>query len=207
VGLLNAHLDDAGFAEVWAERLTLEDDDSPRPAQKHLRACAECRARYSAFCNWLDAMRVDARAEADEVFTAERLATQQGQIARRLEALEHPARVIAFPRFSRPVSAQPSGRRRLIAAAAAAGLIAGVGLGQLLEFGGVQRTPEPVASQMARGTMVVAGPPRLAVQPVSQISDESFLFDQDATPSQPRVPDSLQYLNAITPGARDYDPR
>ena len=207
MGLLNAHLDDAGFAEVWAERLTHEDEHSPRPAQKHLRACADCRARYAAFCNWLDTVRVDARAEADEVFTAERLATQHAQIARRLEALEHPARVIAFPRFSRPVSAQPSGRRRLIAAAAAAGLIAGVGLGQLLEFGGGQRQPEAVPQQVARGTMAVAATPRMTVQPAAQVSDESFLFEQDGTLSQPRVPDSLQYLNAITPGARDYDPR
>jgi hypothetical protein len=26
-------------------------------------------------------------------------------------------------------------------------------------------------------------------------------------PSPARVPESLQYLNAITPSARDYDPR
>jgi len=33
------------------------------------------------------------------------------------------------------------------------------------------------------------------------------LYEPEVTSSQARVPDSLQYLNAITPGARDYDPR
>jgi hypothetical protein len=209
VGLLNAHLDDAGFAEIWADRLTLDDTDASRPAERHLKACGECRARYAAFCSWLDTMRADAVAEADEAITADRLVSQQAQIARRLEGLEHPARVIAFPRFAHPVSARPSGRRRLIAAAAAAGLIAGVGLGQLMEFGSARRpAAESAPTQIARGNVSAASPARLTVQPVTaQISDESFLFDQDMAVSQPRVPESLQYLNAITPGARDYDPR
>jgi hypothetical protein len=34
-----------------------------------------------------------------------------------------------------------------------------------------------------------------------------ILSDPEVTTSQARVPDSLQYLNAITPGARDIDPR
>jgi hypothetical protein len=47
----------------------------------------------------------------------------------------------------------------------------------------------------------------MAVQPIAQISDESLLTEQELTPYQVRVPESLQYLNAITPGVRDYDPQ
>jgi hypothetical protein len=208
VGLLKPHLDDAAFAEVWSERKA-GDAGRATHAEAHLRACSDCRARYSTFCGWLDTLRTDAVAEADEALGAERLAAQQAQILRRLEALEHPARVIAFPRFTRPISTQPNGRQRWIAGAAAAGLVVGVGLGQLFELGGsVGRQPEIVGlpQQIARGSLPVAE--RSGIVPTgSQTNDEAFFDSSELIPAQVRVPDSLQYLNEITPGARDYDPR
>ena len=72
------------------------------------------------------------RAEADEAFPADRLAVQQAQIARRLETLERPARVIAFPKAARAVISGHSHVRRWVTVAAAAGLIAGIGLGQVV---------------------------------------------------------------------------
>jgi hypothetical protein len=207
VGLLNAHLDDAAFADLWADRLTLgADAESGRQAEGHLRVCGDCRARYAAYSAWLETVRADAYAEADELFNTERLASQQAQIFRRLEALEHPAKVIAFPKFARPISAEPSGRRRLIAAAAAAGLVAGVGLGQLLEFRRTVR-PDGPAQVVARGSQGRENAGRMTVQTVSQASDETFLYEAETTSSQVRVPEALQYLNRITPGARDFDPR
>lgn len=206
MGILNPHLDDAAMAEVWTERLTLGHADTSRPPEKHLQACAECRARYASFSTWLEALRVDALAEAAESFSAERLATQQAHITRRLEALEHPARVIAFP-FSRQTSLQPSPGRRWVAVAAAAGLVVGLGLGQMLEFGTVpvRQAESVVQGQIARGnTAADAG--RMGGQP-SSLSDESFLDDVDLAPAQVRVPESLQYLNAITPVSRDLDIR
>jgi hypothetical protein len=204
MGLLNPHLDDDDCADVWTARLTLGTAESDRPAESHLRSCGECRARYGAFTTWLESTRADAHIEADDVFTRERLATQQAQIFRRLESLEHPARIIAFPRFTRPVSMQPGGRRRWIATAAAVGLITGVGLGQVLDFSW-QRSPGDAFVQ-SRPVAPLAEPARAAL-PVAAVSDDSFLDEPELTSSQVRVPDSLQYLNAITPGARDYDPR
>ena len=84
--------------------------------------CAQCRTRYADFTMWLDGIKTDARADADDAFPPERLAAQQAQILRRLETAGRPARVIAFPRFTGPVSAHHPGRQRWIAAAAAAGL-------------------------------------------------------------------------------------
>ena len=204
MGLLNPHLDDDDCADVWSARLTLGTGESDRPAESHLRTCAECRARYGAFTTWLDSMRADAHAEADDIFTRDRLAVQHTQIFRRLESLEHPARIIAFPRFARPVSVQPGGRRRWIAAAAVVGLITGVGVGQLLDFSRQQSQGVPVVQ--SRTSPALAEPAR-GVQPAASVSDESFLYEPEVTTSQARVPDSLQYLNAITPGARDYEPR
>ena len=203
MGLLNPHLEEDDFADVWSTRVALHVAESDRPAEDHLRRCGDCRTRYAAFAGWLDGVRADAHAEADELLGRERLTAQQTQIFRRLESLENPGRVITFPRFARPLAAQPSGGRRWIAAAAAVGLITGVGLGRLVEFPAgpglfVQR---PISRAV---TPVVDT--RAAVQPISQISDETFL-EPEGTSSQVRVPESLQYLNAVTPSARDYDPR
>jgi hypothetical protein len=213
VGLVNPHLDDAAFAEIWTGRTIAGAAPSDAGAERHLDTCGDCRVRYAAFREWLEQMRDEAVAEADDVFGPERLAAQQAAITRRLEGLEHPARVLAFPRFARPIATdQPLGRR-WIAAAAAAGLIVGLGLGQVLEFS--RATPAPrqaetatTERQLARGTPPATDAVRLGVTPaVSQISDEDFLDDHELAQSQARVPESLQYLNAITPLSRDLDPR
>jgi hypothetical protein len=203
VGLLNPHLEDDDFADVWSARTAVGVSESDRPAESHLRKCAECQARYSSFVGWLDGIRVDALAETDEVFSRDHLAAQQTQIFRRLESLEHPARVIAFPKFARPVAVQTSGRRRWTAVAAAVGLVTGIGLGQLLEFRSGGTSPDPVGQRLARATPLEPARP---IQPVAVDNDEAFI-EPELTSSQVRVPESLQYLNAITPGARDLDPR
>jgi hypothetical protein len=206
VGLLNPHLDDDAFAQVWADRLTEGDGEAGRPAENHLQTCPDCRARFATFSSWLDTIRTDARTDADEAFGADRLTAQQSQIMRRLETLEHPARVIAFPRFAQPVSTHQAPRRRWVAAAAAAGLIVGVGLGQVLEFGGSTLTSDRGAERVV--ATIQPEPQRAAVQPISlQPSDEAFLYDQELAPSQLRVPEALQYLNEITPLTRDFDAR
>ena len=205
MGLLNPHLEDDDFADVWSARTANAAPESDRPAESHLRKCAECQGRYISFVSWLDGIRADARTETDEVFSRDHLAAQQLQIFRRLESLEHPARVIAFPKFARPVAIQTSGRRRWTAVAAAIGLITGIGLGQLLEFRTSGPAPDPVGQRMARATVQPVEATR-NIQPISIDNDEAFI-EPEITSSQVGVPESLQYLNAITPGARDLDPR
>src|SRR5436305_82219 len=92
---------------------------APRPLVRVLD-----RRRWTGFS--------DGDAEIGEVFPADRLQAQQQQILRRLEHVARPARVIDFP--GRLISQHPttSGARgvtRWIYAAAAAGLVIGVGLG------------------------------------------------------------------------------
>ena len=205
MGLLNPHLDDNDFADVWSARLTLGRAESDRPAEDHLRACSDCRGRFDSFTSWLEKIRIDGRTEAEAAFTADRLVGQQTQILRRLEALEHPGRVIAFPKFAAPVSVQPNGRRRWVAIAATVGLITGVGLGQFLEFRKVSSQPDTFVQQ--RQAPRTPGDTPRVLQPVStsQLSDETFLIEPELTSSQVLVPESLKYLNDITPGARDSD--
>ena len=191
------HLDDAAFSELWSAAAVGGDAVVAAPDAEHLETCAACRARYDAFTDWLADARVDAIAAADEVFPAERLAAQQSNIMRRLEALERPARVIAFPKHAKPVSSTRSGPQRWIAAAAAAGLIVGLGAGELLDL---RRTPrlrpqlpeQQTVTQAARGT----------VQPAALNSDDALLYDDaDLTP---RV-EALQALDAITPRVLDIE--
>jgi hypothetical protein len=98
-----------------------------RPA--HLDRCDSCSSRAVELNRWLESVRTVAIDAAEDVFTPERLAVQRAQIQRRLEQLDEPARVIAFPGQAR-ADLRDSGRRRVAAGwlgvAAAAGLVLGV---------------------------------------------------------------------------------
>lgn len=199
----NRHLDDAALAEIWSASAASGDPAS----NAHLQACGECRGRYDEFCGWLEGLRVAAVAEADGAFPAERLAAQQAQIFRRLEAAERPARVIAFPKFTKPMSAGPSIAHRWVTAAAAAGLVIGVALGQWLDlrhrFGAQPtRTPDAVVAT------VEPEPPReMGLQTVSSISDDALLSELDASLAmQPSVA-PLRAIDTITPRSRDFAER
>lgn len=169
----------------------------------HLTVCPQCRARYDAFASWLARIHEDARIEADEAFPAERLAIQQAQVLRRLEALERPARVIAFPKFARPITSTQGHAQRWVAAAAAAGLVIGLAAGQFLDirdaFSG-RRRPDPIAQTTAR---VIPSAP--AVAPASafdSVSEEALYFGDTA---QHVLVTSLQSVDDITPRARDLE--
>ena len=191
------HLDDAAFGELWSAAAVGGDAVVAAPDAEHLETCAACRARYDAFTDWLADARVDAIAAADEVFPAERLAAQQSNIMRRLEALERPARVIAFPKHAKPASSTRSGPQRWIAAAAAAGLIVGLGAGELLDLRQTPRLRPQLPEQQA-----VAQAARGTVQPAALNSDDALLYDDaDLTP---RV-EALQALDAITPRVLDIE--
>jgi hypothetical protein len=98
-----------------------------RPA--HMDRCDICAERAIALGRWLDDVRALGEADIDAVFPAERLAAQQAHIMRRLEQLDQPARVIAFPRHLRLDGQAEHGHRvsaSWVAVAAAAGLVLGV---------------------------------------------------------------------------------
>ena len=101
---------------------------------QHLDRCDICAERAVALARWMDELQADAADTADNIFTPERLQEQQQQVMRRLEQLDQPARVIAFPAASRADLNGSSGRRvaaSWVAVAAAAGLVIGVIGGQV----------------------------------------------------------------------------
>ncbi len=187
---LSAHLDEAAFAEIWTDG---------RSAHPHLTACGACRTRFSEFSGWLESIRVDATTEADGHFSAERLVAQQAQIFRRLEAAERPARVIAFPKFTQPLTSRSSSASRWIAGAAAAGLIVGVAVGQLMDFRHSLTVSSAPAMQARVAESASAGRnPR--IQPVSTTRDDAFLSELETSLSRNAVPE-LQAIDAFTPRA------
>jgi predicted anti-sigma-YlaC factor YlaD len=196
---LSAHLDDAALAAIWTDEAT----SGVRQAHPHLESCQACRVRFAELSAWLQDLRNDATAEADQHFSPERLAAQHALIFRRLEAAERPARVIAFPRFAQPLTSRTSHASRWVAAAAAAGLIVGVGVGQLMDLRHSFTSQPQAATAQARATgprTPVGGEP--FVQPLNDTVDETFLSELDATLSRASVPE-LRALDAFTPRADD----
>jgi len=127
-------LSDALFRQGHLSERALVDAlmTGERPA--HLDRCEICADRAVDLGRWLDDIRTAGIEVADAAFTPERLAVQQAQILRRLEQLDQPARVIAFPSQSRLDQREAGGRRvapAWVGVAAAAGLVLGVVGGQV----------------------------------------------------------------------------
>jgi len=123
-----------------------------RPA--HLDRCDICAERAVELGRWLDQVRTTGVETADAMFSAERLTAQQAQIFRRLEQIESPGRVIAFPGQAK--LGREIGVHRVAAGwlgvAAAAGLVLGVIGGQ-------------VPARMGMSTPQVALPAAMAPEP------------------------------------------
>ncbi|HEX9365123.1 MAG TPA: hypothetical protein VF921_00765 [Vicinamibacterales bacterium] len=188
------HLSDAQLARLWSS----SQPDGRRHA--HLDACAGCRARFAAFDAWAIDIGETLRAEADEAFPAERLAAQQAQIARRLETLERPARVIVFPKAARAVISGHSHVRRWVTVAAAAGLIAGVGLGQVVPLRTVLMTQQAPAPKTNFTAPVTADIAKALTSAATSMNDEELLSDAFVSPKVK----NLSALDDMTPHARDY---
>lgn len=187
------HLTDRDFARLWAVG----------GGHPHLDGCAQCRARFEAFDQWVLGIGDDMRAEADDAFPMDRLAAQQAQIARRLEAMAQPARVLTFPKAARAVISGHSHVRRWVTVAAAAGLIAGVGLGQVLDtYRSLDRSTRAAKSGAHLTAAASGARANASVIPAPRPREEDLLSDAD-TFLRARVSSALLPLDDMTPHARD----
>ncbi len=188
------------FDCYYAERAGETID--PRVAE-HLLDCSACSARFSAIARTLDEVRAEGTAEADAIFTAERLRAQQQQIARRLEHAARPVRVISFPRHAAPRTLAAATVRvapRWIAAAAAAGLFIGVALGASYEWEWHAQPRQSIANTASRLTPVATrGSGRVDVA-----ADDAFLSELDAALERPRTRELIAY-DALTPHVREVN--
>jgi hypothetical protein len=203
------HLHDERLFDCYLAQRAGEADP---PAAEHLLECAQCARRFDDFATFMDSVRTDGAAEADEVFTAERLWSQHEAIRHRLEAVGRPARVISFPdRVSGGVVvATTRVTPRWLAAAAAAGLFVGVAVGGMFFDSGIRIAGAPTMmarSKPARPAAVTAPPVRVT-SPASIIEpdDDKFLSDLDEALQNPRTRELLP-LDAMTPHVRDISTR
>jgi len=157
------HLSDDRLIEVSLDR-------SPSVTEReHLGACSVCAARRADLSQLLVATTSAAVAEANAVFTPERLARQKTRILQRLEQEGRPGKVVNFPaghmHQARPLRVRPG--MRWVAGAAAAGVFIGMLAGHYAPM------LQPDARQ---SSFAPASPEAVTVQSVSTtMSEEEFL--------------------------------
>jgi hypothetical protein len=179
-----------------ASEATLMAIMAGEPETPHVASCALCQAALSELRAWADQTAADAAALADQVFTPERLANQQAEILRRLEAAGRQAKVIAFP-IGSPLSAPRRSTGDILRWATAAAIVFGIGLasGRLLD-------PHEVEPRMAEAPAPAAEAPRpVTPAPGSPESlDEAALLEA----AYERVSvDALDPIDEMTPRARE----
>ena len=195
------HLQDDRLYDCYLAERSGEAIDPP--VAEHLADCESCGARYAEVARFLDTLRTDGTAEADEVFTPDRLSAQQQTIARRIAHVGRPARVISFPGqfVRRTMTGSPSSTApRWIAAAAAAGLFVGVALGAGYEWRS-RSTRQALTGDMARASRLLPVATRGST-PADVAADDAFLSELEIALERPRTRE-LQAFDALTPHVRE----
>jgi len=199
------HLQDERLFDSYMAERNGEPVDPP--IVEHLADCESCGTRYAELTAFMDTLRHAGNAEADSIFTADRLRAQRQQIARRIEHAGRPARVISFPgRLVRRTINASTARTapRWIAAAAAAGLFLGAALGASYQWGAHgrrgQRLIGPDAGT-ARSTRMAAIVTR-GTNPAEAAADDAFLSDLEIALERPHTLE-LQAFEALTPHVRE----
>ena len=200
-------LSDCYFAECRGEALN-------PPAAEHLADCPSCAERYAEFEHFMTALRVEADAEVDALFPADRLKAQQQEIAHRLESIGRAARVISFPGASATRRVHPSTTRlamRWVAGAAAAGLFVGVAAGTFFDFGNRfefgMRAHRGLVPRSARAAGAPSMPAHLAAAPGAGLAteaDDVFMSALDLALDRPHVSELVAF-DALTPHVREID--
>ena len=138
--------------------------------EQHLARCAICRERRANLARLLDDTSSVASAEADALFTEERLSRQRAHILQRVEQESRHGQLIAFPagQAASPVRLRIKPASRWIAGAAAAGLFIGMLAGHL--------THDFTAGRVLPTRATTAMPAAATIQAVSTtLSEEEFL--------------------------------
>ncbi len=158
----------------------------------HLERCEICADRAVELGRWLDDARTLGVEAAEAAFPPERLAAQQAQILRKLEQIDQPSRVIAFPNPPQwRLDGREAGGRRVAASwvgiAAAAGLIIGVAGGQITARLGTRQAPPPAT--VAQSVPAAAVADEVAAAPV-----DSSLLEQDFDTIQLKAVEAIDDL-------------
>ena len=198
--LVKGHPGDERLIEAYLDGSGAAADQT----REHIETCATCRERFLQLTGDIEAQRASAVAEADAVFTELRLERQRSRILARLSALSRSARVIPFP-VMRARTFGPSQAivmKRWVAAAAAAGLLLGLGLGRLSL---VPRQPAPAAVRQIVQPHIEAAGGRAAGADATTVmasygDDEQLLLEiEDSVAREHSRIRELQVIDQLTP--------
>jgi len=173
------------------------------PSAEHLAGCGPCAQRYAELTRMLETLGAEAVDDTDAVFTRERLRAQQQQIAERLQHVGRAARVISFPAHT--VHHRDDGERTpfrlrwVAAAAAAAGIIIGIGAGVFLES---QSHGQPTHQSAALTRPARSVPHAEPLMPASEAADDRFMSELETALDRPRTRE-LAPFDALTPHVRE----
>jgi hypothetical protein len=190
--LIRRYLADRGLAALESE------DEAP---MRHLAHCAACQARYQALRSAFEDTRDAAAADADAACSEDRLARQRERILRRIDALQSGPRVLPFPAAAPhgQGATQPRVVRRWVAAAAVAGLLAGLGAGRLV-FRSGEQGPSAVTARRDAAPAVAPSrqaPAMRALHADIGVADDQFLSEIELATAAPRTR-ALRALYAFT---------
>jgi hypothetical protein len=202
------HLSDQELLDWYFERPG--GGGAGRPLSPHLALCRKCAQRYAELAGELELLTAEGNDEADRLFTAEILADQRQHVARRIENHGRRADIFVFPTHG---NNWMTGRRpawhpmRWVAAAAVAGLAAGMGLGLSVErfstnerFIASRNVPtqqRTVASQSRPAPAVFSGPITVEGPPLEDV--EVALLEEIETALAMRRVRELRALDELTP--------
>ena len=175
------------------------------PIAEHLADCEPCGSRYTELTRFMETLRTEANAEADALFPPDRLQAQQREIARRIEGVLRPARVISFPRqiMQRTMAASSSRPApRWAAAAAAAGLFIGIALGASWESRAPSRPTTVREATETRATRLTAASGPRATLTTDRAADDAFLFELEFALDRPQTRELVAF-DAFTPHVRE----
>lgn len=193
--------------QLIAAALNTPDNDRPdgklATTGQHVDNCPQCTAEVNDLQRALAEMR--AMATCKEEVSSPRLTRQRTRILCRIGALiGTPARVLQFPGIARPTFPHYSTASRRSCAAAAAGLVVGIIIGQLVNSRPNNDWEQPTIS--AEATISTPPPPTsrrfLSTKSTGPLGDEELMAQLEQAVTAPRVP-TLVALDELTPRLRD----
>ena len=211
LGRTDPHLPDTRLLELLvppADGTASAGSDLNAP-NTHLSACTSCARRLAELRAFLDSLTEQSAADFDATFSPQHLARQRASILRRLERAtrpHQPVRILRFPAAARPALARVHAARRWLGAAAAAGLLAGVGIGQFVHLHPASSpAAEPVPTSVASTTVSREdpGPPPVPNGPAHLETDDDAFMDQVESIVVDLQIQELSTLDALTPQVRD----
>ena len=181
-------------------------DPSSAAARAHLDRCDVCVNRSAKLQTFLDSLAETNETTLAGALPPDRLATQRRRIMRRLRRSIEPARpprILSFPALARPALAGVHRARHWLGAAAAAGLLVGITVGQFLHVHPEPATARGISVDPGASTSVSAlRQPSTATFTDPALEGDPFLDELELMLSSPHVP-GLSPLDEITPRIRE----